>query len=212
MKILIIDDDVGLRKSLSLILGDAGYDVVVAEDGEMGLGTALEQDPDLILCDVRMPKLGGIEFLDRYREAGGGALVLVMTAYGGLDLAVQAMKKGAYDYIPKPFGADEVLLSYSWPGNIRELENVLERALVLTEGPKISVEDLPEVVRRPAPDGPGIAIDGADLSVKRQGARLEKHLIQLALDRTGGNKTQAAELLDLSPRALRYKVQEYGID
>ena len=108
--------------------------------------------------------------------------------------------------------AMQVLLAYSWPGNIRELENVLERALVLTEGPKISVEDLPEVVRRPAPEGPGIAIDGADLSVKRQGARLEKHLIQLALDRTGGNKTQAAELLDLSPRALRYKVQEYGID
>jgi two-component system response regulator AtoC len=108
--------------------------------------------------------------------------------------------------------AMEVLLAYSWPGNIRELENVLERALVLAEGPRISVEDLPEVVRRPAPDGAGISIDGGDLSVKRQGARLEKHLIQLALDRTGGNKTQAAELLDLSPRALRYKVQEYGID
>jgi two-component system response regulator AtoC len=108
--------------------------------------------------------------------------------------------------------AMEILLDYSWPGNIRELENVLERALVLTEGSTIAVEDLPEVVRRPAPEGAGVSIDGSDLSVKRQGARLEKHLIQLALDRTGGNKTQAAELLDLSPRALRYKVQEYGID
>jgi len=110
VKILIIDDDVGLRKSLTLILSDAGYDVVQAEDGEQGLATAKEQSPDVILCDVRMPKLGGLEFLEAYREAGGSALILVMTAYGGLDLAMEAMKKGAYDYIPKPFGSDDVLL------------------------------------------------------------------------------------------------------
>jgi two-component system response regulator AtoC len=108
--------------------------------------------------------------------------------------------------------AMEVLLTYPWPGNIRELENVLERAMVLTEGSKVTVEDLPESVRRPSPDGPGPGLDTDDLSVKRHGARLEKHLIQLALDRTGGNKTQAAELLELSPRALRYKIQEYGIE
>lgn len=107
--------------------------------------------------------------------------------------------------------AMQVLLDYSWPGNIRELENVLERALVLTEGPMISLQDLPESVRRPSPDGPGISVDSDDLSVKRHSARLEKHLIERALDRTGGNKTQAAELLELSPRAVRYKIQEYGI-
>jgi len=107
--------------------------------------------------------------------------------------------------------AMEVLLSYSWPGNIRELGNVIERALVLTDDSKISLEDLPETVRRPAPDGPAMGVDSDDLSVKRHGARLERHLIQLALDRTGGNKTQAASLLELSPRALRYKIQEYGI-
>ena len=111
MRILIIDDDAGLRKSLSLILDDAGYDVVQAEDGQAGLETAREQLPDIILCDVRMPKLGGLEFLEAYSEAGGEALVLMMTAYGSLDLAVEAMKRGAYDYLPKPFGADEVLLT-----------------------------------------------------------------------------------------------------
>ena len=110
MKILIIDDDAGLRKSVSLILTDADYEVVLAEDGESGLKTAHEQKPDLILCDVRMPRVDGLEFLASYREAGGEALVLMMTAYGSLELAVEAMKRGAYDYLPKPFGADEVLL------------------------------------------------------------------------------------------------------
>jgi two-component system response regulator AtoC len=88
---------------------------------------------------------------------------------------------------------------------------VLERALVLTEDSVLGIDDLPETVRRPAPDTPGLGVDGDDLSVKRHGARLERHLIQLALDRTGGNKTHAADLLELSPRALRYKIQEYGL-
>ena len=111
MKILVVDDDRGLRKSLGLILTDAGYEIRVAEDGEEGLEKALAEKPDLILCDVRMPKKDGLAFLKEYREAGGNALVLVMTAYGSLDLAVEAMKRGAYDYISKPFKPDEILLA-----------------------------------------------------------------------------------------------------
>jgi len=450
VKVLVIDDDRGLRKSLSLILADAGHEVVLAENGAEGLQVAAEQEPDLILCDVRMPEMDGLEFLDAYTEAGGGALVMVITAYGSIDLAVEAMKKGAYDYIPKPFGAEEVLLTvrkaeerenlrrevgrlrnevradrrfgelvarsprmvealevaakaaphdspvllsgasgtgkelvarlihresgrsagpfvpvncgaipdnlleseffghvkgaftgadtnrqglfeaaeggtlfldevgelpaplqvkllralqekqirpvggtaevsvdvrvisatnrdleqgvadgsfrddlyyrlavipvhlpalasrreeipelarhllerhsarlgipiegieaeamevllgYSWPGNVRELENVLERALVLTETERIRATDLPEGVRVPRPPDLLDHSDG-DLSVKRRTAELEKFLIQRALERTGGNKTEAADLLDLSPRALRYKVHDYGL-
>ena len=82
MKILIIDDDAGLRKSVSLILTDADYEVVLAEDGESGLSTANEQKPDLILCDVRMPRVDGLEFLTSYREAGGEALVLMLDREG----------------------------------------------------------------------------------------------------------------------------------
>jgi two-component system response regulator AtoC len=452
LKILAIDDDAGLRKSLTLILEDEGHDVRVAGDGEEGLSVAVAERPDLILCDIRMPKLDGLGFLERYAEEGGEALVIVMTAYGSAELAVEAMKRGAYDYIPKPFGADEValtirkaeereqlrrevgrlrnevrterrygdivarskamlralevaekvaphpspvlltgdtgtgkellarlihrestrhdrpfvavncgaipenlleseffghtkgaftgadrdreglfevaaggtlfldeigelpqslqvkllraiqekevrrvggsetipvdirivsatnrdlgdavrggefrrdlyyrlsvvpihlpplterteeipelaryllerhrarmdvecqgidneamevLLEYPWPGNVRELENVLERALVLCDGDRIGVEDLPEHVRVPVPEELGTIGGGDDLSVKRRTAALEKHLIEKALHRTGGNKTAAAELLELSPRALRYKVRDYGIE
>lgn len=452
MKILVIDDDRGLRKSLTLILTDAGYEVRVAEDGEDGLNVARSENPHLILCDVRMPKRDGLSFLREYRQGGGKALVLVMTAYGNIELAVEAMKAGAYDYIPKPFGADEVLLTvrkaeererlreevgrlrsevradrrfgeivarspamltaleiaqkvaphpspvlisgasgtgkelvarlvhreserasgpfvpvncgaipetlleseffgyvkgaftgadrdrdglfeaadggtlfldevgelpaslqvkllralqdgvirrlggtdsvevdvrviaatnrdlegmvhqgefredlyyrlavvpihlpplcrrqeeipdlvyhflqrhrerlgvkvtaispgamegllqYPWPGNIRELENLLERIVVLAEGTEIEVGDLPEDVLHPRPDRAPIDISDHDLSVKRHSAELERVLIRRALERTGGNKTQAAELLELSPRALRYKIQDYGLE
>jgi two-component system, NtrC family, response regulator AtoC len=452
MNVLIIDDEPGLRQTVSLILSGEGYDVATASDGEEGLNRALgAQQPDLILCDVKMPRLPGLDFLDRYRAANGPAMVIVMTAYGSMELAVQAMKKGAYDYLSKPFSPDQllltlkkaeereslrrevtrlreevnisrryraiiakspamtralevaakvarhrspvmitgesgtgkelvarlihdesdrkgafvpvncgaipenlleselfgytrgaftgadrdkpglfevasggtmlldeigemptplqvkllrvlqegevrrlgdtrarevdvrlisatnrdleeeiragnfrrdlfyriavvpihliplrqrrdevpllvqhfidkyngklklelngiesdamrVLLHYHWHGNVRELENTIERAMVLADGSRITITDLPPHVTTPVPslDGPELSDD--ELSVKKHGALLEKRLIRQALDRTGGNKTRAADLLELSSRALLYKIREYGLD
>ncbi|HSJ26107.1 MAG TPA: sigma-54 dependent transcriptional regulator [Longimicrobiales bacterium] len=452
MTILIIDDEPGLRQTVSLILTEEGYATHAASDGEEGLVKALELKPDIVLCDVRMPRLGGLEFLERYRAAGGLGMVIVMTAYGSTELALEAMKNGAYDYLPKPFSPDQLvlvlkkaeerealrqevfrlreevgiqrryreiisnspamqraleiaakvarhpspvlvtgesgtgkeliarlihnesdradsafvplncgaipenlleselfgyvrgafsgadrdkpglfevasggtlfldeigdmpatlqvkllrvlqegeirrlgdtrsrdvdvrlvsatnkdleeeiragefrrdlfyriavvpihlvplrqrrdevpvlvkhfidnynrklrldikgiepdamrlLLDYPWPGNVRELENTIERAMVLCDGPKIDVTDMPDHIRTPIP-----AIDGTDLptdelSVKKHGEALEKRLIRQALIRTGGNKTRAAELLELSSRALLYKIREYGLE
>jgi two-component system response regulator AtoC len=449
-RVLVIDDEAGLRHTLLLILRDEGYQVQVADDGETGLRMALADGPDLVLCDVRMPRMGGLEFLDRYLEGGGTGLVIMMSAYGTLDTAVEAMRRGAYDYISKPFNADEVLLTlrkaeereqlrrevarlrkevahagafegvvgasaamrevmdlamrvapfpstvlltgesgsgkeavaraihrasprreapfvavncgaipenlleselfghekgaftgadrareglfeeadggtlfldeigelsmplqvkllrvlqertirrvggsgerpvdvrvlaatardlvaevkaarfrddlfyrinvvqihipplrtrpedipllaehflrrhaerlripsdglprslvpvlaaYSWPGNVRELENAVERALVLSGG-DIGEEHLPAHVRsgRHLFD---LRDDDGDLSVKRRLPALEKTLIERALERSGGNRTRAAELLDLSVRALSYKIQDYGLD
>jgi two-component system, NtrC family, response regulator AtoC len=452
MRVLIIDDEPGLRQTVSLILAGEGYEVQVAIDGEEGLARALDQKPDIILCDVRMPRLGGLEFLERFRAAKGSAMVIMMTAYGSTELALQAMKNGAYDYLPKPFSPDELmlvlqkaeerealrqevtrlreevnigrryreiiakspamtraleiavkvarhpspvlitgesgtgkelvarlihdesdrsdspflpvncgaipenlleselfgyvrgafsgadrekpglfevasggtlfldeigdmptplqvkllrvlqegeirrlgdtrtrsvdvrlvaatnkdldeeirsgafrrdlyyriavvpihlvplrhrrdevallvrhfidnynrklrldikgidaeamrlLLEYSWPGNVRELENTIERAMVLSETTNITVADLPDHVRTPLPSLDGSELGDDELSVKKHGAALERRLIRRALERTGGNKTRAAELLDLSSRALLYKVREYGLE
>ena len=452
MKILIIDDDPGLRKSLTLILTDAGYQVVSAEDGAKGLATAEATQPDMIMCDIRMPKVDGLEFVQRYLASGGKALVIIMTAYGSMDLAVEAMSQGAYDYLSKPFGANEVLLTlrkaeereslrrevgrlraevradrrfgeiiasspemvralevatkvaphpspvlitgasgtgkelvarlihresmraeqpflpvncgaipealleseffgyvkgaftgadsdkkglfeaadggtlfldevgelpqplqvkllralqegeirrvggttstivdvriisatnrnlsalvregafredlyyrlavvpihlpplkerreelpdlvlhfmerhrerlglqvtkihpdavdvllnYSWPGNIRELENVLEQAMLLAEGDELIAEELPDQVRFSMAAADDLELTENDLSVKKHSAALERKLIQRALERTGGNRTKAAELLELSARALRYKILDYGLD
>ena len=107
----------------------------------------------------------------------------------------------------------ELLQRYRWPGNVRELENALERALVLSEDDEIGPDALPDAVQRTlVPEPVPGNLDPDDLSVKRAQRVLEADLIRRALERTQGNRTRAAELLELSPRALLYKIREYGLE
>ena len=448
MNILVVDDELGLRHTLTLILQAEGHAVRAASDGASGLERLGESPADLIICDVRMPGLDGLAFLEQYKEMGGTALVIMMSAYGDDEAALEAIRRGAYDFIPKPFRADQVLLvvrkaiereglrrevaqlhdelvalrapsgivgrspkisqaialadkvarhpstvlvtgesgtgkeliarhihdaspraekafvavncaaipealleselfghakgaftgatserqglfeeahdgtlfldelgdlpvplqvkllralqegevrrvgdntsrtvdvrvvaatardletdvaegkfradlyyrinvvrihlpalrersedipelvrhfverfnrrlglhvtgvtanamralvDYPWPGNVRELENVVERAMVLTDGPQLDAPQLPTL------SAPSVRAEGAsplDLSVKRRTEELERALIKEALERTRGNRTRAAKLLDLSHRALLYKIRDYGL-
>ncbi len=111
MHILIVDDDAGLRQSLALLLKEAGYEAVSEGDPEAALTRAAAGSFDLILCDVRMPKMDGVSFLRRYRADGGQALLIMMSAYGSEDSALAAMREGAYDYLHKPFRPDEVTMT-----------------------------------------------------------------------------------------------------
>jgi len=110
VNILVVDDELGLRHTLTLILGAEGHETRAAANGETALEMLAEQDADLVLCDVRMPGIDGLTFLDRYREAAGRALVIMMSAYGDDAAALDAIKRGAYDFLQKPFRADQVLL------------------------------------------------------------------------------------------------------
>jgi two-component system response regulator AtoC len=106
-------------------------------------------------------------------------------------------------------GALEALRAYRWPGNVRELEHAIERALVLCEASEIREEDLPDEVRAPPAAPPGLPEETS--SIKRATRLVEEQLIRRALERTGGNRTRAAEILEISYRALLYKIKEYGI-
>ena len=106
--------------------------------------------------------------------------------------------------------ARKLLLNYPWPGNVRELENTIERAVVLAESDVIGVGDLPERMREPA-DPIAASLASGELSIKKTGRFMEETLIRRALEKTGGNRTAAARLLEISHRALLYKIKDYGI-
>jgi two-component system response regulator AtoC len=111
VSILIIDDEENMRHMLSKMLQRAGYQVQTAVDGRDGIAR-LESDMfDFILCDIKMPNMDGMEFLLEFGQNRSISTVIMMSAYGTIDLAVQAMQLGAYDFISKPFKSDEVLLA-----------------------------------------------------------------------------------------------------
>ena len=107
-RILVADDEEGIRESLNLILSEE-YDLVFAMDGEETLSKARTEPFDLILLDIKMPKLDGLEVLKRLKGAGLNTAVLVLTAYQSVELAKEAVKLGALDYLPKPFEREQIL-------------------------------------------------------------------------------------------------------
>ncbi len=449
-KVLVAEDEEGLREVMSIVFRGEGYDVTAAGRGDEALETALAERFDLVVTDVRLPGLSGIELLERVRQKHPETVFIVISAYGTVELAVEAMKKGAFHFLPKPFGKDallevvrkaqehyslieenrqlrkklsdsqhteiigksqgmervralmakiapyrttvlitgesgtgkelvarqihalsgregpfvavncaaiprelleselfghvkgaftgadrdqpglfrqahggtlfldeigelpldlqvkllrvlqenavrpvgggsempvdvrvmaatsrdlekevaegrfrsdlyyrlnvvpvkipplrerredipllvqhfirratelmgvpsrkfsraavEVLMSYDWPGNVRELENVVEQVLILASGDEVPPEDLPDRLYRRMHQGDGDFLPGDDLSIKRTCRRVESVLIRRALERTGGNKSAAARILEISVKALQYKMKDYGID
>ncbi len=110
-RILIVDDEESFRHMLSVILIKEGYEVETSPNGEAGLQKAAASAFDQILCDIRMPRMDGLGFLQEIKKSGTEATIIVMSAYGTVDIAIEAMKLGAYDYISKPFKPDEVILT-----------------------------------------------------------------------------------------------------
>jgi two-component system, NtrC family, response regulator AtoC len=110
-RVLVVDDEENLRLVLRTLLRRHGYEVETAPTGEEALTLVDSFGPDVVLTDVRMPKMGGLDLLATLKAKGNEATVIVMSAYGNMDLALEAMKAGAYDYVQKPFKPDEVVLA-----------------------------------------------------------------------------------------------------
>jgi two-component system, NtrC family, response regulator AtoC len=110
-RVLIVDDEENFRHMLSVILKKEGYDVEAASNGEEALQKVTLSPYDQVLCDIRMPKMDGLDFLNEAKKAGVDVTIIMMSAYGTVDIAIEAIKLGAYDYISKPFKPDEVILT-----------------------------------------------------------------------------------------------------
>lgn len=127
-KILIIDDEENMRHVLSSILELEGFLVVTAENGQEGLRILEEQNNSLVICDLKMPGIDGIQVLGEIKKRSSEATVIMMSAYATVDTAVSAMKLGAYDFITKPFKSSEIL---------KVITNALERIQLLHENVKL---------------------------------------------------------------------------
>ncbi len=122
--ILIIDDEKAIRRTLAEILSYEGYKIDEASDGEEGLKKFSNTTFDVVLCDIKMPKMDGIEFLEKAKEINPDVPIVVISGHGNIETAVEAVKKGAFDYISKPPDLNRLLIT---------LRNALDKQTLVTE-------------------------------------------------------------------------------
>jgi len=122
VRILIVDDEKDMRDFLEIMLGKEGYEAVSAPTAMIALDYYKEKSFDLVISDIRMPEMEGLEFLKALKEMDPDAIVIMITAYASVDTAIEAMKNGAYDYFTKPFKVDEIKLNIRKALKLKNLE------------------------------------------------------------------------------------------
>ena len=142
--ILIIDDEKAIRKTLSEILSFEGYKIEEASDGEEGLKKFRDKNYDVVLCDIKMPKIDGIEFLQKAGEANPDIPIIMISGHGNIETAVEAVKTGAYDYISKPPDLNRLLITIR---NAMDRSNLVSETKVL----KKKVNKVQEMIGYSAP-------------------------------------------------------------
>jgi DNA-binding NtrC family response regulator len=176
-KILVIDDEKAIRRSIREILEFEKHQVEEAEDGQMGLNMALKNNYDVILCDIKMPKLDGTELLQKVMESDVDPAVIMMSGHGTIETAVDAVKKGAYDYLAKPIDLNRMLVS---------VRNAMEKSELVTEtktlkrkmarstemiGNSGAIRAIKDIIEKVAPTDAKVLITGSNGSGKELVAR-----------------------------------------
>lgn len=166
-KILIADDEGRIRRVMSLLLKEEGYEVMTVENGQEVLDVLLSFQPDVILLDQQMPVLTGVETLEHIKKIRPDQIVIFVTAFGSIALAVDAVKKGAYDFIEKPFDNDDLILKVGravehcrMKGQIRTLKNKLKEKGSSIIGESGGLKQVVAQVRRVAETNATVLING----------------------------------------------------
>src|SRR5688572_30427381 len=164
--ILIIDDEKAIRKTLTEILSFEGYKIEEAADGEEGLKKFKEKNYDVVLCDIKMPKLDGIEFLQKAGEINPDIPIIMISGHGNIETAVEAVKKGAYDYISKPPDLNRLLITIRNAmdkGTLVSETKVLKRKVSRVQemiGESQPIKKIRETIEKVAPTEARILITG----------------------------------------------------
>lgn len=168
MKLLVIDDERSIRNTLKEILEFEGHTVDVAEDGRAGLEMAMQKKYDAVFCDIKMPNMDGIEFLEKFSDASLEEPVIMISGHGTIDAAVECIKKGAYDFIQKPLDLNRILITLK---NATEKSDLVKEKNLLKKkvkgvpemvGESPAMMKVKEMINRVAPTDARVLITGAN--------------------------------------------------
>jgi DNA-binding NtrC family response regulator len=178
-KILVIDDERPIRRTLCEILEFEKFEVDQAENGEEGLKMAQKNNYDVILCDIKMPKMDGIEVLEKVKQLDFDSTIVMISGHGTIDTAVDALKKGAFDYLPKPPDLNRLLVTVRNAMNKKELveeTKVLKKKLNKVKSSNIigdskAIKVVTDIIDKVAPTDARVLITGGNGSGKELVAR-----------------------------------------
>jgi DNA-binding NtrC family response regulator len=219
-RILVIEDEESLRHALRKGLARAGYDVRDAETGREGVALFGVERFDAVLADVKLPDLSGLDVLAILTEMDATVPVVIMTGHGTMDIALEAMRRGAKDYVPKPFTLDEVVraLDKSIPPSRAEVDRRLRAKVERQFAPdgyrKVEEELRARNAVTPQDDAPAASPTPPAQPPPLDEARrtFEIRYVEDLLTRTGGNVAAAARLAGISRPNFHKKLRALGVD